>query len=101
MVNSSMEFEWDLSKEKTNLEKHGISFLEAIECFSDQNGIQFIDSSHSDSEERFYWVGKDSQGRVLTTRFVKRGNKIRIFGSAEWRKFRKLYENAKHEKDES
>ena len=39
----------------------------------------------------FYWVGKRSSGRVLTTRFTRRGTKIRIIGSAEWREFRRLY----------
>jgi uncharacterized DUF497 family protein len=28
-----MEFEWDLSKEIENLQKHGIAFAEAVETF--------------------------------------------------------------------
>lgn len=87
-----MEFEWDLTKESTNIKKHGVTFAEASTCFSDPVGIQFIDSTHSQLEERFFWVGKSCTGRILTTRFTLRANTVRIFGSAEWRKFRRLYD---------
>jgi len=81
-----------LAKELENKRKHGISFTEAVETFSDPNGVQLVDKSHSKTEERFYWVGKSDSGRILTTRFTKRGTKIRIIGCAEWRKFRRFYE---------
>jgi predicted DNA binding CopG/RHH family protein len=38
-----VEFEWDLSKEIENLQKHGIAFAEAVETFSDPNGFQLTD----------------------------------------------------------
>jgi uncharacterized DUF497 family protein len=68
-----------------------VSFSEAVESFLDPQGIQLTDSKHSESEKRLYWVGRISKGRILTTRFTKRGTIIRIIGSAEWRKFRRLY----------
>lgn len=86
-----MEFEWDLSKELVNVRKHGVTFPEAVESFMDPHGFQLTDAKHSREEGRFYWVGKSGTGRVLTTRFTRRGRKIRIIGSAEWRKFRRLY----------
>lgn len=86
-----MEFEWDAKKEKENLRKHKVSFLEAVESFSDPNGFALIDERHSSTEKRFYWVGKISSGKVLTTRFTRRVGKIRIIGSAEWREFRRMY----------
>lgn len=86
-----MEFEWDGSKEKENMRKHKITFLEAVESFSDPNGFLMVDEKHSKAEERFYWIGKISSGKVLTTRFTKRSDKIRIIGSAEWREYRKIY----------
>ncbi|MBS1985319.1 MAG: BrnT family toxin [Bdellovibrionales bacterium] len=89
-----MNFEWDLAKELENKRKHGISFTEAVETFSDPNGVQLVDKTHSKTEERFYWVGKSDSGRILTTRFTRRGTKIRIIGCAEWRKFRRFYETA-------
>ena len=87
-----MEFEWDLKKEIENISKHGVTFEEAIESFTDPWGIQLLDSPHSKGiEQRFYWIGKSIKGDILTTRFTKRSNKIRIFGCANWRKFRKIY----------
>jgi uncharacterized DUF497 family protein len=85
------EFEWDDAKEKENIKKHKVSFTESIDSFFDCNGIQLIDKAHSASENRYYWVGKSRSGRILTTYFTKRGQKIRIIGCAEWRKFRRLY----------
>jgi hypothetical protein len=92
-----MEFEWDRVKEQANLLKHGFGFSEAVEVFSDPKGLVLEDESHSGSERRFYWVGKSSDGKILTVRFTRRANKIRIFGCAHWRKFRRLYEAAQNE----
>jgi len=86
-----VEFEWDFSKEIENLQKHGISFIEAVETFSDPRGFQLNDIKHSAAESRFFWVGKSKSGKILTTRFTRRGEVIRIFGSAPWRKFGRLY----------
>lgn len=86
-----MEFEWDAIKERENKRKHRIDFLEATSSFLDPQGFQLVDTKHSEEEERFYWVGKSLTGRILTTWFTQRGQHIRIIGSAEWRKFRKLY----------
>ena len=60
--------------------------------FFDPRGFQLADVKHSREEGRFYWVGKSESGRVLTTRFTRRGRRIRVIGSAEWRKFRRLYD---------
>jgi uncharacterized protein len=49
-----MEFEWDLSKEIENLQKHGIAFAEAVETFSDPKGFQLTDTKHSETEARFF-----------------------------------------------
>ena len=87
----AVEFEWDLKKEIQDIRKHKVSFTEAVESFTDPYGFQLVDIKHSAQEKRLYWVGCISTGRILTTRFTKRGNKIRIIGSAEWRRFRRLY----------
>jgi uncharacterized DUF497 family protein len=86
-----VEFEWDVGKELANIQKHKVNFGGAVETFFDANGFQMVDGKHSARESRFYWIGKSSQGRVLTTWFTKRGSIIRIIGSAEWRQFRRLY----------
>jgi uncharacterized protein len=86
-----MEFEWDAEKASENLRKHKIRFSEAAETFSDPDEFVLTDEKHSLSEERLYWVGKSTSGKILMTRFTRRGGKIRIIGAAEWREFRKLY----------
>ena len=86
-----VEFEWDLSKEIENIQKHGVSFAEAVEAFSDPDGFRLRDTKHSEVEPRFFWVGKSTSGKILTTRFTRRGSVYRIFGSASWRKFARLY----------
>jgi uncharacterized DUF497 family protein len=48
-----VEFEWDLSKEVENLQKHGIAFAEALETFADPNGFQLTDRKHLAIEARF------------------------------------------------
>jgi len=86
-----MEFEWELSKEIENIREHHVTFSEAVESFFDPLGFQLKDEKHSSGEKRFYWIGKTSTKRILTTWFTRRGTKIRIIGCAEWRKFQRLY----------
>lgn len=90
------DFEWDSSKERENIKKHGVSFTEAVESFFDPLGFAMRDNKHSESEERFFWIGESYGGRILTTRYTKRGRKIRIIGSAQWRNFSKIYETTKN-----
>jgi uncharacterized DUF497 family protein len=94
-----MDFEWDADKAEENFRKNKFSFSEAVESFSDPNGFALRDDMHSQGEERLYWLGKSGSGKILTTRFTKREGKIRIIGSAEWRDFKRLYnEKAKPKK---
>ena len=86
-----MKYVWDLDREIANIRKHGYSFSSAIEAFSDKDGFALEDVKHSDVEHRFYWLGKDTTGTILTVRYVRRGTSIRIFGCANWREFRKVY----------
>jgi len=87
----SSSFEWDNKKEKSNIEKHNVSFVEAQEAFFDPDRIIFKDDKHSDSEDRFFCLGK-LQDNVLTVRFTMRDKVIRIIGAAYWRKGKKIYE---------
>ena len=87
-----MEFEWDISKEGQNVKKHGVSFVEAVDSFYDPRGFQLRDARHSVDELRHYWVGKSKSGKILTVWFTYRGSVIRIIGCAQWRKFRRYYD---------
>lgn len=71
-------FEWDDKKEKINLQKHGISFEEAITLFIDPYSITIYDPDHSDEEARFIDIGTSNKGRILAVVYTERENKIRI-----------------------
>ncbi len=61
----SLIFEWDNTKARENLKKHGISFEEAQSVFFDDNAVQFWDDKHSDCEERFLMLGMSNKIRIL------------------------------------
>ncbi len=88
-----MEFEWSETKNRINIEKHGVSFYDAQYAFADPKRLILEDVAHSVDEKRFFCIGKTIDG-VVTVRFVCRGQKIRIFGAGYWRKGKKLYEKA-------
>ncbi len=94
MVICVVEFEWDLAKEQANIKKHGHTFSEAVEAFQDPQGVQLVDRAHSDHEKRYFWIGKNAAGKILTVWFTRRARKVRIIGCAEWRKMRSLYYEA-------
>jgi uncharacterized DUF497 family protein len=71
--------------------KQGVDFQTAQYAFFDPHRLIVHDAKHSEVEERWFCIGK-VKDRVLTVRFSYRGNVIRIFGAAEWRKNRNLYE---------
>ena len=84
-------FEWDSQREADNQAKHGVDFETAQYAFFDPQRLIVHDAKHSDSEERWFCIGK-VKDRVLTVRFTYRDGVIRIFGAAQWRKWRKFYE---------
>ena len=84
-------FIWDLTKESTNIHKHGVDFIAASKAFKDPKRKIYNDSKHSAKEERFFCVGK-VENRILTVRFTYRGEKIRIIGAGCWRKGVQYYE---------
>jgi len=87
----SATFDWDSQRETDNKAKHGVDFQTAQYAFFDPHRLIVHDAKHSEVEERWFCIGKVND-RVLTVRFTYRGNVIRIFRAAEWRKNRNLYE---------
>jgi len=85
-------FEWDENKNQINIKKHGVSFEAAKQAFSDPNRLTLYDEGHSQTEARYFCIGKVSNG-ILTVRFVFRNSSIRIIGAGYWRKGRNLYES--------
>ena len=86
-------FEWDETKDRIKLAKHGVSFVEAQRAFLDPHAVIGEDLAHSEHEMRHYCFGA-VDGEIMTVRFTWRTGTIRIFGAGFWRKGRKAYEEA-------
>ncbi|MGI0480925.1 BrnT family toxin [Geminocystis sp. CENA526] len=93
-----MNFEWDINKNISNQQKHGITFEEAQSIFDDLSAIIFEDDRFAYGESRFIIIGqiyletinKYILGIVV---YTERADKIRIISARKASKQeRKLYE---------
>lgn len=69
-----LKFEWDENKNATNIQKHHVSFKEAVSIFYDENALIISDPEHSDFEERFILIGFSYLANVLTVCHCYREN---------------------------
>ena len=78
-----IKFELNHSKAQSNLAKHGVSFEEAKSIFYDELAVQFYDTEHSESEDRFIMLGTSNQLNILTVCHCERreGEIIRIISA--------------------
>lgn len=76
-----MIYEWNLTKAKTNVRKHGVSFEEAASVFLDPLAITYPDPDHSDDEIREITVGHSARQRVIFVYHTQRRDRIRIIGA--------------------
>ncbi len=65
MYNKEISFTWANRKARTNLNKHGVSFEEAVGVFYDPLARIFDDPTHSRDEERLVIVGYSLSNRLL------------------------------------
>jgi uncharacterized DUF497 family protein len=72
-------FEWDRSKAKKNLLKHGVAFADTFAVFEDPNAVTIDD--HRADEQRFFTIGMDAFGRILVVVYTWRGDNIRIISA--------------------
>ena len=57
-----MRFEWDSAKAEANRKKHGVSFEEATELFTEHaDYLEIFDEEHSGEEECFIAVGRTNR----------------------------------------
>ena len=62
---TSILFEWNEAKDRSNKRKHGISFEEAQTVFLDENALRYFDPDHSADENRFLMLGISFRLRIL------------------------------------
>jgi uncharacterized DUF497 family protein len=75
-----MCIEWDPTKARSNLIKHGISFSDVEPAFYDEFALSMPDP-RSISEDRFVLIGSDALSRVLTIAYTYRGEHIRVISA--------------------
>lgn len=88
-----MDFEWDPDKARANEEKHGASFLEAIEVFDDDLSSSVPDPDHSENEHRYLIFGQSAASRYIVVSYTERADRIRLISAREMTpRERKAYE---------
>lgn len=71
--------EWDVNKEKANIQKHKIDFETAMLVFADKNRIEFYDSRHSVYENRYVTIGLINN--IVTVIYAERRKSVRIISA--------------------
>lgn len=75
-----MDYEWDKAKARSNREKHGVSFADAVVVLEDEQAITVPDDNPN--EERFITIGMDAFGQVLVVVYTwRREETIRIISA--------------------
>jgi uncharacterized protein len=62
-------FEWDSRKARSNIRKHGVTFIEAASVFADPLARIFDDPDHSAEESREIIIGHSATGKLLLVCF--------------------------------
>ena len=76
-----MQFEWDEVKNKSNQDKHGISFEQAVEIFTSPH-INRLDQRFDYGEQRTQSIGMMRSGKlILLVVHTDRENNIRIISA--------------------
>jgi len=89
-------FEWDNYNINKNWEKHRVSPVESEQTFFNNTLFVADDIKHSESEIRYYALGKTDRNRKLFISFTIRNNKIRVISSRDMsKKERENYEKYK------
>jgi uncharacterized DUF497 family protein len=74
------EFEWDEIKGRTNLVKHGVSFVAARLVFDDVFALERLDCGGTPAEARYVTTGM-ANAVLLTVVYTERGERIRIISA--------------------
>ena len=75
-----MQYEWDPAKARTNANKHGVRFADAVTALEDERAVT-VEDPDSGGERRFVSLGTDANGQLLVTVFTLRAGSIRIISA--------------------
>ena len=99
MLENVEGFEWDERNANKNWHLHSVTDGECEEVFFNLPLIIAADKKHSDSEDRFFSLGRTESNRWLFLAFTVRNNLIRVISAREMTKSerRKYYEKIKRD----
>ena len=99
MLKNVEGFEWDEGNVNKNWHLHSVTDGECEEVFFNMPLIIAADKKHSDSEDRFFALGRTESNRWLFLAFTVRSNLIRVISAREMTKSerRKYYEKIKRD----
>lgn len=87
-----MGFEWHEEKNKSNFEKHGISFDEALEIFSHHDDLIHFKSDYVKGEIRETYIGLAGCSIVIVVIATQRDDNLRLISARiASRKERKVF----------
>ncbi len=91
-----MKFEWDINKNKSNTEKHGITFEDASKVFDDETSLIEFSRLVGD-EERIQIVGKILDIVIIIVAYTERNESTRIISARKASKIErgKYYDHQK------
>lgn len=75
-----MEFEFDSRKAAANLEKHRVSFDEAMTALLDPQALAGEDPD-AQGESRWVLIGLSSEANLLTVVYTLRGDNVRLISA--------------------
>lgn len=75
------DFEWDSEKEAANRRKHGISFVDAVVVFKDEQRFLVYDSAHSEDEDRYILLGRLREFHIVVVVYTERDSHYRIISA--------------------
>lgn len=88
MNEREFQFDWDETKAIANLRKHGVSFELASTVFHDPRLLTVADLEHGEAEERWFSIGRASNGAMLSVVYLwsepdPRTTKIRLISARQ------------------
>ncbi|MBX9867121.1 MAG: BrnT family toxin [Burkholderiales bacterium] len=91
-----MKFEWDINKNKSNTEKHGITFEDASKVFDDETSLIEFSRLVGD-EERIQIIGKILDIVIIIVAYTERNESTRIISARKASKIErgKYYDHQK------
>lgn len=78
-------FDWDDGNTRKNIDRHGVTQLEAEQIFLDPKLLVLVDEKHSSEEERLQAYGETAAGRKLQISFTLRHDEslIRVISARD------------------